>query len=233
MKEVRDTYNALTGFSDTRGSLWEEQKHFTDFVRPGMTIVDAGCGNGRLLKLLEGVTCTYIGIDNSAKLLEKAQMSAKEFPEITSRFFEGSFLGIPLPDKTADIIFCIAALHHIPSERLQVQALREFKRVLKPGGKLCMTNWYLSAQTKYMRAQMKLRIIHPRMYAGFGFRDFLIPWHTKEKIYYRYYYAFSPHQLKSRLQDAGFQHIRNKISHGARDWSGMRTKRNIISVAEA
>lgn len=231
MRDVRDVYNSLTYFSDTRGSLWEEQKFFQDLVRPGMTVVDAGCGNSRLLQLFQDKHLTYLGIDNSAKLLEKAQQYARKFPNVTSRFFEGSLLGIPLPDKSVDILFCIASLHHIPSHPLQLQALREFKRVLKPSGVLCMTNWYLSAQTKYTTLQIKQRILQPRLYAGFSFRDFMIPWRMKEKTYYRFYYAFSPRMLKQMLSEVNFKKVKNSISYGARDWSGMRNKRNIITIA--
>lgn len=231
MRDVRDVYNSLTYFSDTRNSLWEEQKYFKDYVLPGMTVLDAGCGNGRLLELFEDKEVSYIGMDNSAKLLEKAQQHARAFPRVSSRFFEGSILSVPMPDSSVDVIFCIATLHHIPSQTLQIRAAREFRRVLKLNGVLCMTNWYLSAQTRYSTMQIRQRILHPRMYAGFSYRDFLIPWHMKDKTYYRYYYAFSPLELKRMLRQAGFLQVDNSVSYGARDWFGMRTKRNIITVA--
>jgi ubiquinone/menaquinone biosynthesis C-methylase UbiE len=233
MRSLRDVYNSLTYFSDTRNSLWEEQAFFKDYVRSGMTVLDAGCGNGRLLELFDGKKIAYVGMDNSAKLLEKAQQYAHKFPNVSSRFFEGSILSVPLPDSSVDILFCIATLHHIPSRTLQIKAAKEFSRVLKPGGILCMTNWYLSAQTKYSTMQIRQRIMHPRMYAGFSYRDFLIPWHMKDKTFYRFYYAFSPLELKRVLHEAGFLQVDNSVSFGARDWSGMKTKRNIITVARS
>lgn len=54
-------------FAATRGSAWAELERAATLIKPGMTVVDVGAGNGRFSKLLpEGVT--YIGVEPSSTL---------------------------------------------------------------------------------------------------------------------------------------------------------------------
>jgi len=233
IEEVRKAYQDIAAeFSDTRTELWNELKPFAGEVQDGMTIADIGCGNGRLLQLFQGKKVHYIGIDNSGKLLRKAQQYASGFPGIHARFQEGDIRHIPLQNASCDAVFCIATLHHIPTIELQLQALRECQRILKPEGFFVMTNWYLSAQPRYVIQQARQRLSHPRLYIKTDFRDFFISWKLRDgSVRYRYYRAFTPRHLRSLLTHSGFSSIRTSIAYGERDWSGMRTKRNIVSFA--
>jgi tRNA (uracil-5-)-methyltransferase TRM9 len=234
LNEVRTTYNDIASeFSDTRTSLWDELKPFTENVSDGMAIADIGCGNGRLLQLLQGKKVTYAGIDNSGKLLRKAQQYAATFPEVKTKFYEADMRHLPLQNDAFDMVLCIATLHHLPTEEHRKIAAAELHRICKKNGTLIMTNWYLSAQPKYVLEQARQRLSHPRMYATMSFRDFFVPWTMRDKtVKYRYYYAFTPSQLKHVLHEVGFSTIANSVGYGERDWSGMRTKRNILTIAK-
>lgn len=205
LKQVQSTYNEIAEeFSDTRQTSWEEFDFFSPYLKPGAEIVDLGCGNGRILKFLAKKTAgwdqpafRYIGIDNSQKLLEKAlQINPQQ------TFIFGDQLEIPIAENKVDLLFSIAAFHHLPSQRLQQQALLEMKRTLKKDGILIMTVWNLW-QKKYwspilkaiLRSIFSLGFYHPG--------DLFIPW-GQQKIP-RYYHAFTPGELEKLLLKTGFE----------------------------
>ncbi len=97
------------------------------------TVVDVGCGTGRFTApLADRFAATVYGIDSSRKMLSVAR-EAPVHPGII--LLEGSAEQLPLGDGLADLIFLSMVYHHIQDKSL---ACREFRRVLKPGGSLCL-----------------------------------------------------------------------------------------------
>lgn len=205
LSDVPDVYDQIADhFSLTRNELWNELEAFRGRVLPKQKVLDAGCGNGRLMKLFEGIDCQYVGVDNSAKLLAKAQQASSGFASLHPSFVEGSLLSLPFPDNSFDHVFCIAAFHHIPSKKFQLQGAKELYRVLRPGGSLVMTNWDLRHQWRYVAQQLRLRFTMPKLFFGSAFFDFFIPWTRGQQTFYRYYRAFSQKELEGILSKAGF-----------------------------
>lgn len=232
-RKVRTDYDYIAErFAETRTSLWQEFEYFRPYLRSGATILDVGCGPGRLIKLFEGLPVQYTGIDNSAKLLEKAQQYAGRFPNVASSFKLAEMTELSYPADHFDFVFCIATLHHLPTRTLQLQSLREMARVLKPGGRLFMTNWYLLGQPRYLFLQLKQRITQRSLYAGASWRDFFIPWKATHPTVYRYYYAFSAGELVRLVEAAGLTLDRQQPASGTKDWSGKFPKRNFITIAQ-
>jgi len=188
-------YNKIAKhFSDTRQFVWQELKPFASFVKKGDVVVDLGCGNGRLYQIFEGLPISYIGVDQSEELLVLAR---KQFHG--GKFIQGSMLSTPLADGGTDVIFCIAALQHIPGGEFQKKAVEEMKRVLKPGGKVILSNWNLFGD-------WGLKQVHSGKYKDMGDGDFLVPWRDAEgKILgERYYHAFTLPELKDLFESSGF-----------------------------
>ncbi|RLC35979.1 hypothetical protein DRH27_05980 [Candidatus Falkowbacteria bacterium] len=132
-------YNEIAEkFSSTRKFPWHEFEFFKDYVKSGDTILDAGCGNGRLYEYLKNENINYFGIDSSKKLIDIAKSN---HPLVD--FQIGTITDLPYPNNKFDSLFCVATLHHIPSQKLRQQVVNEFHRVLKPNGHLIMTNWNL------------------------------------------------------------------------------------------
>ncbi len=234
MEKTREGYDELAGaFADSRTDLWEEQQAFGALVHDNYRVLDMGCGNGRLLKLFENLKISYTGMDNSGKLLAKAQQYAKNFPRITSQFVQGNIMKLPFEDGAFNVIMCIATLHHIPSSEYQLATLREIKRVLDPEGQLCMTNWNLSEQPRYVKRRDKLREEHPELFEGLEEKDFMISWRWRllGKTVYRYYHSFDIEELSLLLTQAGFRIEKQFISENAPTWDRQMTKRNIVTVA--
>ena len=110
--------------------------------------------------------------------------------------------------------FC-RPLQHIPSEELRLEALKNIKKALKPGGYLIMLNWNLfqKDKIKYVEKYNKLRLEGK---LELDKNDTLIPWREfrntyreKEKInnkeILRYYHAFTQSEIENLLKKAGFR----------------------------
>lgn len=95
-------------------------------------VVDVGCGGGRSLKKLHDrfAPSQLIGIDIDPGMLEvSAQAAARDAVPVT--LIAGSSSRLPLQSNSVDLLFCHQTFHHLVE---QEQAIREFFRVLKPGG---------------------------------------------------------------------------------------------------
>ncbi len=195
MNGVTATYDEISKeFSESRAFAGKEFEAYKDYLRPGQTIIDLGCGNGRLLQFIEKEasnwhqkTFHYVGLDTSSNLLSEAR---KKYPGKT--FQRGDMTKIPLKDKSADIIFCIRAFHHLPTRNLRQKSLKEIKRVLKPQGILILTVWDLW-QKKYFWQLMKALGRSIVSFGKYAPNDTFIPWGKTKKP--RYYHAFTLKEL--------------------------------------
>lgn len=154
ISSVKDTYNNIgKEFSATRQYIWPDLKPFLQNVKPGISVLDVGCGNGRLLLGLPK-DIKYTGIDISKELLIEAE---KAHPE--HKFYETDItkdsIWKHLPQY--DYIFCIAVIHHIPTENDHLFVLEQIKKHLKPGGKVLITAWNLWQPNKYRKYHFDLK----------------------------------------------------------------------------
>lgn len=93
-------------------------------------ILDLGCGAGRTTKILRQNFDMVIGTDISRPMIEKAQ---KLHPDIN--FNIASATNLPYADEWFDaVFFSFNGLDYLYPETEREKALREIKRVLKPGG---------------------------------------------------------------------------------------------------
>ncbi len=107
-------------------------------VDAGKTVVDIGAGAGfdsLIAGRLVGSTGAVIGIDMTREMLEKARQGAAALGLAQVAFREGYAEAVPLPDETADLIISNGVLNLTLDK---VETLREWLRVLKPGGRLQM-----------------------------------------------------------------------------------------------
>ncbi|MDE2091755.1 MAG: class I SAM-dependent methyltransferase, partial [Gammaproteobacteria bacterium] len=97
-------------------------------------VLDVGCGQGRALHLLQSRfrPQRLIGLDAEDKALVRARKQAIK-KGLNVDLLKGDCAAIALLDKSIDLIFCHQTFHHLIH---QEKALKEFYRVLKPGGLL-------------------------------------------------------------------------------------------------
>ncbi len=97
------------------------------------SVAEIGVGTGNLAgKIME--TQNVIGIDQSVNMLIVAK---NKFPDLKLRM--GTFLELPLQDETMDTIVSCYAFHHCNNDERRL-ALKEMDRVLKPNGRIILTD---------------------------------------------------------------------------------------------
>jgi SAM-dependent methyltransferase len=95
-------------------------------------ICDLGCGPGQIARYLHRQGAQTLGVDLSPQMIAEA---SRLNPEIG--FHIGDMLSLPDPDDSWGGIAAFYCIIHIPGPRV-VDALKEMRRVLKPGGVLLL-----------------------------------------------------------------------------------------------
>ena len=106
-------------------------------------ICDLGCGPGQIARYLHRQGVQTLGVDLSSKMVAEAQ---RLNPEI--HFHQGDMLSLPDADNSWGGIAAFYCIIHIPREQI-VNALREMKRVLKPGGPLLLA-FHIGTEIKHL-----------------------------------------------------------------------------------
>lgn len=97
-----------------------------DVIPPaGRTMVDAGCGDGALVRALARRGAAMTGVEVSEEQLTRARA---EPPVAGERYVRGAGEALPLPDDSADAVLFVQSLHHVPEAHMAA-ALREAARV--------------------------------------------------------------------------------------------------------
>jgi len=206
LEQTKRDYNLISHqFSSTRTTrnfIWKDLEPLLNYAKPGDKVLDACCGNGRLYGVLKEKNIDYSGIDNSEELIKIAR---EKFPE--AHFELADILKIPFPDNHFDKVYCIAALHHIPSEEFRLQAMQELKRVLKPSGLLVLTVWNLWQRRTHWGKVFKNVILKAIGKTKLDPKDILTPWKNQngQVLAKRYTHAFTKTELKNLAKKAGFK----------------------------
>ena len=107
-------------------------KMLSSHLKPGMTVLELGCGAGYFTQGLAGSGADVVAIDVSPELLEiaKAKCSASNV-----RYEIQDACALTYPHATFDSVVGSSILHHLEIEK----ALRGIYRVLKPAGTIYFT----------------------------------------------------------------------------------------------
>jgi len=130
---------------------------------PFDAVLDVGCGTGTTL---EAIVRTHPeaqawGIDLSAEMIAKARERLAWVGEhgggaVDLQVADAEHL--PLADDAVDLVLCVDSLHHYPDAEA---ALREMRRVTRPGGRLVIGEWRLAAPLRQL-----MNWLLPRMPEG-------------------------------------------------------------------
>jgi ubiquinone/menaquinone biosynthesis C-methylase UbiE len=110
-----------------------EGAFFLPFLRPGMRVLDVGCGFGSItLGLAERIAPgEIVGLDFQPSQIAQAQVLAASRGQRNVRFDVADVYQLPFPDASFDAAFANTVLMHLNQP---VRALTEMRRVLRPGG---------------------------------------------------------------------------------------------------
>lgn len=191
-------------FNATRRKPWEEVYLVS---KKDALIVDLGCGSGRnsIAAIQQG--CEVLAIDLSRKMLKitlnKAEKINRKYLLHTLNC-DLNYLAIK--SNSIDSVICLATIHHIPTFKERVNALKEISRVLKPNGKLILSVWAKYQPRFFKKLPKMLWSYITRQVQEFG--DIYIPWKTKRGTFLRFYHLFSRREAVKVTRAAGFRIIR-------------------------
>jgi SAM-dependent methyltransferase len=121
---------SLYGFED-------DLRHLS--LAPAEHVLDVGCGSGAITRQIAGAVPDgkAVGADREPKYIEFARHKAELENIKNIQFEEGDALKLPFEDDSFDVVWSKHLLQFVMERN---QALSEFKRVLKPGGRIvCCT----------------------------------------------------------------------------------------------
>ena len=204
-------------FSATRRRIQPGARRVIETLNGGESILDVGCGNGELARVLDerGHRGSYLGLDFSLPLLRDAESSPKHFP---ARFVEIdlanelSLRAFFAQQSPVDLILAFAVLHHIPSFELRLNIVKQIRRALKPDGRFIHSNWQFLNSEK-LRARIKdwdvAAVASSEVDAG----DYLLDWRSGGEGL-RYVHHFSEEELSALANAGGFQIVETFYSDG-------------------
>jgi 2-polyprenyl-3-methyl-5-hydroxy-6-metoxy-1,4-benzoquinol methylase len=106
---------------------------FIPYLRPGMRLLDCGCGPGSITCDLAKMVAPaeVVGIDFDPQRVEAATGYSSEKGVTNVRFQAATVYELPFPDASFDAVFAHGLLDHLAEP---LKAVREMRRVLRPGG---------------------------------------------------------------------------------------------------
>ena len=106
--------------------------------QPSWRVLDVGCGFANNLVPFADIGCECHGVDLHPEMAATVQEIMDERGYKT-KIQTGSNRSLPYPDGHFDLLLSINTLHYEDSEENVLAALKEFRRVLKPGGGLYLS----------------------------------------------------------------------------------------------
>jgi len=161
--QINDYWSA--GANGYHKAVWNSvrpgklKERWEDILKEGIgdkkvNVLDVGTGPGVIALLLAGMGHNVTGMDRSLEMLKKAKENSERLG-LRVEFKQGDAENIPFESGSFDAVINRHVLWTLPNPQ---RALEEWKRVLKPGGKLVIVdgNWYTnlngSLKTKLWRA---------------------------------------------------------------------------------
>jgi demethylmenaquinone methyltransferase/2-methoxy-6-polyprenyl-1,4-benzoquinol methylase len=117
---------ANTVFSLGQDRAWRQAAARATHLTPGEVAIDVACGTGGLTRDLQQLAlgALVVGMDFSQEMLKRAGQG---------RYVAADALRLPLEDASVDVVTIAFGLRNLPEP---AQGLLEFRRVLRPGGRL-------------------------------------------------------------------------------------------------
>jgi SAM-dependent methyltransferase len=161
-------------------------QRFEDVLReripPGATVLDAGCGSGRIFRYELASGCRIVGVDIGAEL--------RDNPNLADRVC-GDVQRLPFADASFEAVLASHVIEHLPRPD---EALAEVARVLKPGG-----HFLLLTPNRFHYVPLVASLAPQRLHVWFNRRRGV----PERDVFPTLYRANTAGRLRRLLEDAG------------------------------
>ncbi len=175
-------------------------------IVPGLRVLDVACGSGEpsisIAHLLRN-SGSVIGMDMAGTALEMARERARARGLQNVEFLQGDVHSLPFPDASFDRVTCRMGAMFFAD---LLGALREMRRVLRPGGRVALLAWGPMKQPYFEATVGMLRRLRPELE---------VP--PQARAMFKFGEAGT---LSRALREAGFDSIEEALRRLPWDWHG-------------
>jgi ubiquinone/menaquinone biosynthesis C-methylase UbiE len=118
------------------------------FNHSSSSVLEIGCGIGRLLRPMSNRFAVLFGVDISAEMIQYGRQWLRDYPKVQLVQTKTNDLRM-FKDNQFDFVYSYITFQHIPCRKLIIKYIKETQRVLKPGG-------YFRFQTLRIRSPIEL-----------------------------------------------------------------------------
>ena len=165
-----------------RGMYQRFEDRLRDFIPSSTTVLDAGCGSGRIFRYEMAEGCRVVGVDLGTEL--------RDNPNVADRL-QGDLRRLPFLDASFDAVLASHVMEHLPQPK---EALTEIARVLKPGG-----FFLLLTPNRFHYVTLVASLVPQRLHLWFN-RHRGVP---ERDVFPTLYRANTAGQLRRLLEGAG------------------------------
>lgn len=203
-------------FSKTRQRIQPGVKRALKTIDPQTRLLDLGCGNGEIVKLLiqRGFQGEYVGVDSSAELLLQARMNipAHLKPTLIHADLAAPGWEEKIPAGQYDLVLAFAVLHHLPGKKLRLQLAKKIRTLVDLEGRFIHSEW------QFLNSSRLLERIQDWSRAGLNPDnvdpgDYLLDW-RRGGYGLRYVHHFSLKELEHLANQSGFVITKTFYSDG-------------------
>jgi ubiquinone/menaquinone biosynthesis C-methylase UbiE len=175
----------------------ELKVHLQRLLRPGSKIVEAGCGIGGWVKIIQSMGHNVVGIDWYDHIVKAARET-----DPTLNVEQGDILNLRYPDATFDAYISLGVIEHF--EEGPQKALKEALRVLKPGGLAVVTVPALTVTRRLLAHPFRSLTVAALKFMG------------REVFFAEYRYSMK--ELVGFMKEAGFEILETATDDALPSW---------------
>ncbi|MEK6833128.1 MAG: class I SAM-dependent methyltransferase, partial [Nanoarchaeota archaeon] len=168
-----------------------EIEFISEHIKPNSSILEIGCGYGRLLKIMAKKSKQLVGIDFSNRMVELSKKNLEGKENVDIQLMEADKL--TFNDNFFDYVVCLDnSFGNMP--KIELDVLKEMKRVCKNGGEIIISVFSENAKDVQRENYERIGLTN--------IKDDGKAIHTAEGFYSR---RFAKEELKSLFNNAGLE----------------------------
>ena len=227
--------NIAADFAASRNYSWQGWEKLIKFLpQKKLEVLDIACGNARWADFLseKEVTCAYLGLDNSAELLNFAKKDLKLINfDLIANYLENETINWPVKNKF-DLVVAFGLSHHLPSQKLRQDFIRSLAALVKPDGLIVLSNWQFAREERFKKNILNIEKIKKNkkinIFQRFKLKkllknlekdDYLLDWRRWQKnkarpAVYRYCHFLSEKEMKELIKNSSLKLLDSFFADG-------------------